>query len=131
MAGTPTVLIIEDSPTQAYQVSKLLSAYNIFVIMARDGEDGLRMVDEHKPDALILDVRLPKIDGYEVCKRIRSNPDTHFTPIIMFTSADAEEDRRLGLSVGADEYIYKGSEADEQLIGALHRLGILSGGASN
>jgi len=75
------------------------------VYTAENGEDGLAKVKQHKPDLLILDIMMPVLDGYEVCKRLRKQGDT--TPIIMLTVKDKEIDKVLGLELGADDYVTK------------------------
>lgn len=74
------------------------------VIVAFDGEEALEKVEDEKPDLIILDLMLPKIDGLEVAKRVRTN---HTTPIIMVTAKDSELDKVLGLELGADDYVTK------------------------
>ena len=100
-----TVLIIEDDPTMVRGLSDNFefAAYN--VLTADDGEAGLNAALNNKPDLIILDIMLPKINGYEVCRLIRKeNLDM---PIIMLTAKGEESDVVLGLNLGADDYVTK------------------------
>jgi two-component system, OmpR family, response regulator MprA len=99
------VLVIEDDDAvrAAIRRSLLLAGYE--VIEAVDGEDGLGRLATDVPDVVILDVGLPKIDGIELCRRLRSSGDR--TPVLMLTARDAIEDRVLGLEAGADDYLVK------------------------
>jgi DNA-binding response OmpR family regulator len=82
-----------------------LNPRGILFYTADDGEEGLKMVEGQKPDLIILDVMLPVLDGYEVCKKLRREGDN--TPIIMLTVKDKEIDKVLGLELGADDYVTK------------------------
>jgi two-component system response regulator MprA len=99
------VLVIEDDDAvrSAIRRSLLLAGYE--VIESPDGEDGLLKLAEDIPDVVVLDVGLPKVDGIEVCRRLRSAGDR--TPVLMLTARDAVEDRVAGLEAGADDYLVK------------------------
>jgi two-component system alkaline phosphatase synthesis response regulator PhoP len=99
------VLIIEDEPGILLSLKDEFESEGYSVFTAEDGEKGFKMVKQQKPDLLILDIMLPLLDGYEVCKRLRMEGDT--TPIIMLTVKDKEIDRVLGLELGADDYVTK------------------------
>jgi len=77
------------------------------VSTASNGMTGLRMATEDKPDLLILDVMLPGIDGFEICSRLRNEPQTAKLPIMMLSAKGQESDKTTGLKVGADEYLTK------------------------
>ncbi|MGC9220462.1 MAG: response regulator transcription factor [Solirubrobacteraceae bacterium] len=98
-------LVIEDDDAvcQAVRRSLLLSGYE--VITAADGEQGLLALAETIPDVVVLDLGLPKLDGIEVCRRLRAIGD--HTPVLMLTARDAVEDRVAGLEAGADDYLIK------------------------
>lgn len=99
------ILIVEDEPDMARGLQFNLEARSFEVVVARDGEEGYRMaVDEH-PDLVLLDVMLPKRDGYDVCRALRKlRPGL---PILMLTAKGQEEDIVLGLKLGADDYVKK------------------------
>lgn len=100
-----TILIVEDDPGIRVIVQDALSEQGYDVKSAADGELGLEMALEIKPDLLILDVMLPLMDGFEICKRVRKEGMT--SPIMMLTVKDEEVDKVLGLELGADDYVTK------------------------
>ena len=126
MSG-PLVLIVEDSPTQAEHISANLSERGIETILAEDGPEGLRAVDEHKPDLVVLDVNLPTMNGYQVCRRLKRDDNTAHIPVIMLTSSEDFEAVMQGLETGADDYIPKDVYAVKNLITAMQALGLLEG----
>lgn len=128
MSMSPTVLIIEDSATQAKLTAAQLSGYDINVVLAEDGVQGLRCVDTFPPDLIVLDVNLPKMDGYQVCQRLKRDENTKHIPVIMLTANDSSEDALKGLAVGADDYIPKDVFAIQHLLSALEMLGFLDAG---
>ncbi len=99
------ILIIEDDPGILLSLKDEFESEGYIVSTAEDGEKGLEIAKQQKPDLIILDIMLPVLDGYEVCKRLRMEGDT--TPIIMLTVKDKEIDRVLGLELGADDYVTK------------------------
>jgi two-component system response regulator MprA len=103
--GSVRALVIEDDDAvrQAIRRSLLLSGYE--VITASDGEEGLLALAETIPDVVVLDLGLPKLDGLEVCRRLRAIGDR--TPVLMLTARDAVEERVAGLEAGADDYLVK------------------------
>jgi len=101
------VLIIEDDPSFSRAVSHIVEKEGYSVITASNGITGLRMAKEDKPDLLILDVMLPGVDGFEICSRLRNEPQTTKLPIIMLSAKGQEADKTTGLKVGADVYLTK------------------------
>lgn len=101
------VLIIEDDPSFLRAVSHILEKEGYDVTVASNGMTGLRMAKEDKPDLLILDVMLPGIDGFEICNRLRNEPETVKLPIIMLSAKGQETDKTTGLKVGANNYLTK------------------------
>ncbi len=99
------ILIIEDDPGIQMSLQDEFESEGYQVFVANDGVKGLTMTKEKKPDLIILDIMLPELDGYEVCKRLRKDGDN--TPIIMLTVKDKEIDKVLGLEFGADDYVTK------------------------
>ncbi len=99
------ILIIEDDPGILLSLKDEFESEGYIVYSAEDGKKGLEIARQQKSDLIILDIMLPVIDGYEVCKRLRMEGDT--TPIIMLTVKDKEIDRVLGLELGADDYVTK------------------------
>jgi two-component system alkaline phosphatase synthesis response regulator PhoP len=99
------ILIIEDEPGIMMSLKDEFESQGHVVYAAEDGEKGLNLARQKKPDLIILDIMLPVLDGYEVCKRLRMEGDR--TPIIMLTVKDKEVDKVLGLELGADDYVTK------------------------
>ena len=99
------ILIIEDEPGILVSLKDEFELQGYVVYTAEDGEKGLELARGKKPDLIILDIMLPVLDGYEVCKRLRMEGDN--TPIIMLTVKDTEVDKVLGLELGADDYVTK------------------------
>ena len=99
------ILVVEDEPAILRGLADSLERESYEVHTAADGETGYRLVKEKNPDLLILDLMLPKLSGYEVCRKMRSEGLT--TPILMLTARGEEGDRVLGLDLGADDYVTK------------------------
>jgi DNA-binding response OmpR family regulator len=104
MADASTILLVDDEESVQKLLTYPLERDGFRVVSARDGEEALRRFGEQPVDLVVLDVMLPKIDGLEVCKRLRSQSSV---PIIMLTARDDEFDKVLGLELGADDYITK------------------------
>ena len=104
-AGMPRVLLIEDEPALARGLSDTLRANGFDVIVAADGERGLDAASSGAADLILLDVMLPKINGYEICREVRAQGID--VPILMLTAKGQEQDVILGLNLGADDYITK------------------------
>ena len=99
-----TVLIVEDDPDTVNLVGLYLRRDGHKVLSARDGLSGLRLAREAKPDVIVLDLMLPRLDGMEICRTLREESST---PIIMLTARVEEDDRLAGLDLGADDYVTK------------------------
>lgn len=125
MKSKSLVIVIEDSPTQAKRITISLAKYGVRTIIASDGPDGLRAVDAHSPDLVLLDVNLPTMDGYQVCRRIKRDPQTTNIPVIMLTERDGAEATLRGLQAGADDYIPKDLFAHENLLTTLRDFGLI------
>ncbi len=107
MRESPLILIVEDNPAGLEIMQLRLAANNYQVITATDGEKGLAQAEKHLPDLILLDIMMPKMDGLEVCRRIKNNPDLPFMPIIMVTAKADSKDIIAGLEAGGDEYLTK------------------------
>ena len=103
-AMASTVLIVEDDPDTVNLVGLYLRRDGHKVLSARDGLTGLRLAREAKPDVIVLDLMLPRLDGMEICRTLREETST---PIIMLTARVEEDDRLAGLDLGADDYVTK------------------------
>ena len=104
---THSVLVVEDEPNIVDSLSFLMKQAGFNVLVARDGDAALRTMESRRPDLVLLDVMLPRTDGYAVCRAIRENPVWSDVKIIMLTAKGRELDRRKGLELGADDYVTK------------------------
>jgi len=107
MTDKAKILIVDDDVDTVELLIKRLRAEGYDTAEAYDGEQALRQVEEYQPDLVILDIKMPKIDGYEVCRRLKSSEETKFIPIIMLTVKAKVPDKVKGLDIGADDYIPK------------------------
>jgi DNA-binding response OmpR family regulator len=98
------VLVIDDEPNLRHTVAYALKQEGYEVVTASDGEEGLTLFASASPELVILDVMLPKMDGFEVCRRIRRGSSV---PVLMLTARDTELDKVVGLEIGADDYLVK------------------------
>ncbi len=103
----PKILVVDDEPEAVELVTFNLEQAGFAVATALDGAEALRKAQALIPSLIVLDLMLPEIDGLEVCKLLRRNPDTAAIPILMLTARAAEIDRVLGLELGADDYLTK------------------------
>lgn len=102
-----SILVVEDEPNIVLSLQFLMKQAGFEVRVARDGEEALREVEARAPDLILLDVMIPKRDGYDVCQTIRANPDWQEIYIIMLTAKGRDVDRDKGLSLGANDYVTK------------------------
>ncbi|HEX3246348.1 MAG TPA: response regulator [Chloroflexota bacterium] len=107
MRETPLILVADDNPMNVDILRARLSAQRYEIVTAADGESALELARESKPDLLLLDVMMPKMDGLEVCRQIKAAADMPFTPIILVTAKSDSRDVIAGLDAGADEYLPK------------------------
>ena len=103
----PRVLVVEDEPAQLEVLAYNLEAEGFAVSRARDGEEALLIIAEEAPDIIVLDWMMPNMSGIEVCRRIKSKPETRSTPVIMLSARSEEVDKVRGLETGADDYVVK------------------------
>jgi DNA-binding response OmpR family regulator len=122
---TKIVLVIEDSPTQALHTNAVLERSGIQSICATNGLMGLNLARQIRPNLIVLDIQLPDVNGFEVCKQLKADPDTHDIPVIMLTRNDALDSLQKGIECGADDYIPKDAFADAVLLETLRQMGIL------
>ncbi len=106
-ADQPMVLVVEDEPAQREVLSYNLEAEGFRVARAANGEEALLVVEEQSPDIIVLDWMLPNVSGIEVCRRLKSRPETRSVPVIMLSARSEEVDRVRGLETGADDYVVK------------------------
>ncbi len=116
-----TVLVVEDSVTQREMITSLLKGSGLDVSVAMDGVEALESIQGHPPDLVVLDIVMPRMNGYEVCRRLKSDPKTQNVPVVMCSSKGEEFDRYWGMKQGADAYIAKPFQPTE-LVGTVKQL---------
>ena len=115
--GTPArILIADDTPANVRMLEQRLRHDGYDVVIARDGEEALAVAHETHPDLILLDIMMPKLDGIEVCRRLKADPAFPFTPIIMVTAMADTKDLVAGFEAGGDDYLTK--PVDHQALGA-------------
>ncbi|MGH2826579.1 MAG: response regulator transcription factor [Actinomycetota bacterium] len=102
-----TVLVVEDDPDVRELIARKLAQAGFEVHTREDGQAGLEATSEVAPDIVLLDIMMPRLDGIEVCRRMRAEPSTASVPVIMLTAKAQEADVDRGFGVGADDYIIK------------------------
>ncbi|MGQ0529606.1 MAG: response regulator [Panacagrimonas sp.] len=111
-------MVIDDSQTIRRTAESLLAKEGFTVVTAQDGFEALAKIADHHPDLVFIDIMMPRLDGYQACALIKSNPRYASTPVIMLSSKDGIFDRARGRIVGSDEYLTKPFTRDE-LLGAV------------
>jgi len=101
------ILIAEDTPQAAELLEAYLAGTDYEIAFATDGEQTLKQVAAWKPDLILLDVMMPRISGFEVCKRLRANPTTHGIAILMITALDQHSDVERAVEAGTDDFLSK------------------------
>ncbi|CAN5915672.1 response regulator [soil metagenome] len=105
--GTPLILIADDNQQNVELLEAYLSGVDCKIVTASDGEETLHAVDQHKPDLVLLDVMMPRLSGFEVCRKLRENPDTRETLILMVTALNEASDFERGVQAGTDDFLTK------------------------
>lgn len=116
-----TVLVVEDSVTQREMIEDLLKGSGLTVKTAGDGVEALEQIQGSCPDIVVMDIVMPRMNGYELCRRIKTDPKTERIPVVMCSSKDEEFDRYWGMKQGADAYIAKPFQPQE-LVGTVKQL---------
>jgi chemosensory pili system protein ChpA (sensor histidine kinase/response regulator) len=115
------VLVVDDSLTVRKFTTRLLTREGFAVTTARDGIEALKVLGDHTPDAILLDIEMPRMDGFEFAKSIRNDAQSAHIPIIMITSRTADKHRSRAAELGVDRFLGKPYQEDE-LLGALKSL---------
>jgi len=121
VAAPPVVMVVDDSLTVRKITGRLLAREGYQVMTAKDGLDALQQIEETVPDIMLLDIEMPRMDGFDLTKHLRSNPRTRGVPIIMITSRTAEKHRSYARDLGVDVYLGKPYQEDE-LLGYIREL---------
>jgi putative two-component system response regulator len=107
MAATGKVLVIDDQPQSLEAMREALHPLGFEVWQALDGETGFLLARERQPDVILLDVMMPGVDGFEVCRRLKADEETRLLPVVFFTGLDSRQARLRGLEVGATDFLSK------------------------
>lgn len=125
MDQAPLIVVVEDSPTQSQAIAMYLNQFGIDVLVREDGPEGIVAIQEYQPVAVILDVNLPTMNGFQIARHLKRHPATSHIPVIMLTKLDDTSDMVTGLNNGADYYIRKGPTAADDLWKTLSAFGII------
>jgi len=109
------IFIIEDELDFLSTLRERLEFEGFVVATAVDGEEALKKIPEEKPDLILLDIMLPEMNGYQVCRELKSNPETEAIPVVVVTAKSQESDRFWAKETGADDYVTKPFEMEELL----------------
>jgi two-component system cell cycle response regulator len=120
-----TILIVEDSPAQALALEHLLREEGLQVLWAPDGQAGVALAQQHLPDAVVLDVEMPKMGGFEACRCLKEDPKTADIPVVMLTIRDDATTALRGIDLGAVDFIPKDAFSGPVLVETLRQLHIL------
>src|SRR5215469_6414632 len=104
---TARILVVDDVPANVKLMEARLSAEYFDVVTALTGQEALTICERAECDMVLLDVMMPDMDGFEVCRRLKANPSTHHLPVVMVTALDQISDRVKGLEAGADDFLTK------------------------
>ncbi|UZQ54746.1 response regulator [Trichothermofontia sichuanensis B231] len=115
------VLVVEDSVPQREMITELLKNSGLKVYVASDGVEALEQIQAQRPDLVVLDIVMPRMNGYEVCRRLKADTKTQDIPVVMCSSKGEEFDRYWGMRQGADAYIAKPFQPTE-LVGTVKQL---------
>jgi len=121
-AGLPTVMVVDDSLTVRKITGRLLSREGYHVITAKDGVEALEMLLDVTPDLMLVDIEMPRLDGFDLTRNVRADARLKAIPIIMITSRSAEKHRRYALEIGVNDYLGKPYQEDELLRLVAHYL---------
>jgi chemosensory pili system protein ChpA (sensor histidine kinase/response regulator) len=111
----PTIMVVDDSLTVRKITTRLLAKEGYQVVTAKDGVDALQHLQDILPDVMLVDIEMPRMDGFELTKNVRSDPQTAHIPIIMITSRTAEKHRNYAMELGVNAYLGKPFQEDELL----------------
>ena len=115
MADAQKILLVDDEPSIVKMVGKRLEVEGFQVLVAMDGQEGLQKAQTESPNLIILDLMLPKLNGYEVCTMLKQDTRYQQIPIMLFTDKAQEKDEQLGMQCGANAYLRKPFRAQELL----------------
>jgi adenylate cyclase len=107
MTAKKKILVVDDTPMNVKLLVDLLGFHNYEMVTAASGFEALNQVTKEHPDLILLDVVMPGMSGYEVCRKVRENPETAILPVVMVTALDPAQERINGIEAGADDFLSK------------------------
>jgi chemosensory pili system protein ChpA (sensor histidine kinase/response regulator) len=114
--------VVDDSITMRRVTQRLLERNGFRVILAKDGVEAISLLQDHRPDIILLDVEMPRMDGYEFARHVRNDPAVSKVPIIMVTSRVSEKHRARAIEIGVNDYVSKPYQERELLEAVQHQL---------
>jgi DNA-binding response OmpR family regulator len=121
----PAILLVEDSPSQAVRFKTILEENGCHVTWAKTGEAGLETASQNEFNLIILDIELPGMSGFEVCRELKTTPEVADIPVVMLTTRDRAEDAIMGLGNGAVDYIPKDPFAELVLLETMKQMRLM------
>ena len=122
MGDNKVILLVDDDLTLREMYEERLKAENFVIVQASNGEEALKKAKENKPNIILLDIMMPKINGFDVLKDIKADPDLKDTPVIVLTALIQDVDRLQGKKLGADDYIVKSETMPGEVIEKIKKL---------
>lgn len=122
MPSKKTVLLVEDDEFLAELYATKLSLEGLEVTLASDGEKGLKMAKDTQPDLILLDIILPKMDGFEVLSVLKADSATKSIPVILLTNLSQKDEVRKGLDLGAEDYLIKAHFMPSEVVGKIKKI---------
>ncbi|MEJ2159728.1 MAG: response regulator [Chromatiales bacterium] len=114
------ILIVDDSPTELHVMQQMLERHGYETVLAEDGEEGLRLAAERRPDLILMDVVMPGLNGFQATRELSRNPATSAIPVVMVTTKGETTDRIWGMRQGAVAYLVK-PVAEDDLVGGIRQ----------
>jgi chemosensory pili system protein ChpA (sensor histidine kinase/response regulator) len=115
LAAAPLVMVVDDSLTVRRVTQRLLERSGYEVLLAKDGVDALRQLQDVRPDVMLIDIEMPRMDGFDLTRHVRATELTRSIPIVMITSRTADKHRRMAMELGVNAYLGKPYQDDELL----------------
>jgi len=115
LAAAPLIMVVDDSLTVRRVTQRLLERSGYEVVLAKDGVDALRQLQDLRPDVMLVDIEMPRMDGFDLTRNVRGTEATRAIPIVMITSRTADKHRRMAMELGVNAYLGKPYQEDELL----------------
>ncbi len=120
--GKTKILLIEDDPFLSSMYSTKFEMENFYVSSAEDGEKGLKLALNEKPDIILLDILMPKMNGFEVLEKLKANEETNKIPVILLTNLNQKDEIERGMSLGANDYLIKAHFMPSEVVDKIKKI---------